>query len=381
MKTLADFDWPGKVALLRAELNVPVKDGKVADTARIDAVLPTIRDLLEHKAGIVLMSHFGRPPEGSSDPKWSLAPVRAKLAELLEREIAFSPSLDEASRPSGGELVLLENTRLNRGEKAGDPDLAARYAALGDVFVLEAFGSAHRKDASLVALAQAAGDRCAGPLLEREVAMLGKARSAPRLPQLIVAGGAKISDKLGALVNLAETAEHIAVGGGIANTFLAAQGKSIGKSLWEPEMKEKAQQLLDLHPDLFIVPGDVIVAAGPDAPAGIAKPANEVDADDMILDIGPAASKRFADEIARAGTVIWAGAMGVFESAPFAAGTEAVASAMASSEAYTVAGGGETLAAVRQFGAFGKLDYTTTGGSAFLEFMEGKELPAIAALQ
>ena len=381
MKGIDDFEWENTVAVLRADLNVPVRDGAITDTARIEAVIPTLRELLARRAGVALLSHFGRPPEGSDDPKWSLAPVAERLSELMETRADFCRSLDEAARPEPGQLLLLENTRLNPGEKAGDEKLARRYAALGDVFVLEAFGSAHRRDASLVATARVAADRCAGPLLEREVAMLARARQTDRRPQAVVAGGAKISDKLGALTALAAAADVVAVGGGIANTMLAAQGIDVGESLREPAMEEAAKKLLSEHGEKFILPTDVVVAAGLDGGQTRTCPVEQVAAGEMILDIGPKSAQRFADAIAAAGTVIWAGAMGVFEKSPFAAGTEAVARALAGTGAYTVAGGGETLAALRQFGCAERIDYVTTGGSAFLEFMEGRKLPAIEALQ
>ena len=379
MKGIGDFQWERKVAVVRADLNVPTRDGRITDTARIEAVIPTLRQLLAQQAGVALLSHFGRPPEGSDDRKWSLVPVGEKLSEKLGVAVDFCKSLEDARRPQAGQLLLLENTRLNPGEKAGDERLAARYAALGDVFVLEAFGSAHRRDASLVAIAAAASDRCAGLLVEREVSMLGRARQADRRPQAVIAGGAKISDKLGALSALAAAADTVAVGGGIANTMLAAQGVDVGRSLTEPAMAAEAGKLLS--GGKFMLPTDVVVAAAPDSADARTCPVGEVAGDEMILDIGPETAAAFAEAIGAAGTAIWAGAMGVFENRLFAAGTEAVARALAGSEAYTVAGGGETLAALRQFGCADRLDYVTTGGSAFLEFMEGKRLPAIEALQ
>ncbi|MCY4325463.1 MAG: phosphoglycerate kinase [Betaproteobacteria bacterium] len=381
MKRLADFDWKDKVALVRADLNVPVRDGRITDTARIEAIIPTLRELLAGGAGVVLLSHFGRPPEGSDDVKWSLAPVAKNLSELIGKEVAFCKSLDQAQRPASGQLLMIENTRLNPGEKSGDETLAKRYASLGDVFVLEAFGSAHRKDASLVATAKVAPARCAGLLVEKEVAMLGRARQADRRPQTVIVGGAKISDKLGALTALAADADRVLVGGGIANTLLVAQGVQIGKSLREPDMHEAAEKLLASCADKFMLPSDVKVAAGFDSAQIRSCPVDQVAGQEMILDIGDKTAASFAAAIAEAGTVIWAGAMGVFEKPQFAAGTEAVARALAESSAYTVAGGGETLAALRQFGCEDRIDYVTTGGSAFLEFMEGKQLPAIEALQ
>ena len=378
MRRLGEIELAAKVALVRCDFNVPIQAGEIADATRIEASLPTLRHVLAAGAGIVALSHLGRPEEGAGDPALSLEPVAARLAAELGLKVGFA-KLAEAKRPAAGEVLLLENTRFNPGEKANDPRLAGRYAALGDVFVMDAFASAHRAESSTSALAAQAAERCAGLLLAAELDALGKALDAPRRPLVVVIGGAKVSTKLRVIERLAELADKLIVGGGIANTFLLAQGKEVGASLVEEAMLASCQDNLARHPAKFVLPDDVVIAGSlADAAAVVASDA--VAGDQAIFDVGPQSIARMQEVIAAAGTVIWNGALGVFEQPGFAAGTKALAAALAASPAYSLAGGGETLGAINAFGAASGIDYLSTGGGAFLEFVEGRELPGVVAL-
>lgn len=379
MRNLGDVELRDRVALVRSDLNVPMADGAITDATRIDASLDTLRAVLEAGGGAVVMSHLGRPAEGAADESKSLAPVAAAMSERLGTEVRLA-SLDEASRPGPGGVLLLENTRFNAGEKANDPALAARYAALGDVFVMDAFASAHREEASTCALAAAAGERCAGLLLAREVEALGKAMEDPARPLLAVVGGAKVSTKLTVLDRVAALADRLVVGGGIANSFLLAKGMEIGKSLAEPSMADTCMRLLKDHGRKLVVPRDVVVAPSVDSQDTSIRACDQVRPGDCIGDVGPETVKAVLSEVEGAGTVIWNGALGVFENDALSGGTKALAAAVADSDAFTIAGGGETVAAAKLYGVAGDISWLSTGGGAFLEFVEGKELPGLAAL-
>lgn len=379
MRNLGDVELRDRVALVRSDLNVPMADGAITDATRIDASLDTLRAVLEAGGGAVVMSHLGRPAEGAADESKSLAPVAAAMSERLGTEVRLA-SLDEASRPGPGGVLLLENTRFNSGEKANDPALAARYAALGDVFVMDAFASAHREEASTCALAAAAGERCAGLLLAREVEALGKAMEDPARPLLAVVGGAKVSTKLTVLDRVAALADRLVVGGGIANSFLLAKGMEIGKSLAEPSMADTCRRLLKDHGRKLVVPRDVVVAPSVDSQDTSVRACDQVRPGDCIGDVGPETVKAVLSEVEGAGTVIWNGALGVFENDSLSGGTKALAAAVADSDAFTIAGGGETVAAAKLYGVAGDISWLSTGGGAFLEFVEGKELPGLAAL-
>ena len=381
MRVLADFDWAGRAALLRADLNVPLANGRIADDARIEASLTSIRTLLAAGAGVLVLSHFGRPREGAPEAAFSLAPVAGRLSELLALPVVFLPTLTHGRRPAAGEVMLLENTRFNTGEKENSAKLAQAYARLGDTFVMDAFASAHRAEASTVALASAASQGCcAGQLLAAELASLERALAAPARPLVAVIGGAKISTKLPLLDRLASLADTVITGGGIANTLLAASGTKVGRSLDEPSCHEDCRRLLARHADKFLLPNDVVVATNIAATSATTVAATSVADDAMILDVGTATCARLTAVIATAGTIIWNGALGMFENPVFAGGTRALAQAITASAAFSLAGGGETVACLRQFGLADKLGYLSTGGGAFLEFVEGRELPAVAAL-
>ena len=369
----------GKVALVRADLNVPLSDGRVSDDTRISASLPTFMKVLDDGGGLVVMSHLGRPVEGQFDQEKSLAPVAKILAERLGRQVSLE-RLENAARPALGNVTMLENTRFNVGEKANDSGLARQYSSLGDVFVMDAFASAHRKEASTAALASEAADRCAGFLLAKEIDALSKAMENPARPVLAVVGGAKVSTKLSVLDRLAEIADKVAVGGGIANTFMIAGGLEVGKSLAEPTMAGTCSKLLASHPGKFILPTDVVVVPSIDSSAASIKPCGEIGANDCVGDLGPATVESIVNEVAKAGTTIWNGALGVFENDALSSGTRMLADAIASSPGFSLAGGGETVAAANQYGVADRISWLCTGGGAFLEFIEGKDLPGVAAL-
>ena len=383
---MTDLDLAGKRVLIRQDLNVPIDEsGRITSEQRILASLPTLRLALEKGAAVMVMSHLGRPKEGVWSQADSLAPVAARLAELLGRPVPLVRDYLDGVSVAPGELVLLENCRMNVGEKADDEALAKKYATLCDVFVMDAFGTAHRAQASTHGVIRFAPVACGGPLLMAELDALGKALEHPARPLLAIVAGSKVSTKLALLGNLVGKVDQLIVGGGIANTFIAALGHGVGKSLVELDLLDTAKRIMaDAHArgaDIPL-PLDVVVAPAfaADAPATV-KAVDAVGADDMILDIGPATAARYAELIAQAGTVVWNGPVGVFEFDAFAAGTEAVARAIAASKAFSIAGGGDTLAAVDKFGIASEVSYISTGGGAFLEFLEGKTLPAVAALQ
>jgi len=381
---MTELDLAGRRVLMREDLNVPVEDGAVRSDARLRAALPSIQAALAAGASVLLCSHLGRPTEGASaaeEPAFSLAPVAARLEALLGQPVPLLPSLAaaEAQPPAPGSVALLENIRWEVGEKADDDALAARLAGLCDIFVMDAFGTAHRAQASTHGVMRHAAQVCAGPLLCAELDALGQALLTPARPLVAIVGGSKVSTKLTVLERLAEVADQVIVGGGIANAFIAAAGHSVGASLLEPELVSAAAELATKVS--IPVPEDVVVAKGfaADAPHRVCA-VDQVGDDEMILDIGPATAAAYGELIVQAGTVLWNGPVGVFEFPAFSAGTEALARAIAASSAFSIAGGGDTLAAIDQFAIADQLGYISTGGGAFLEFVEGKTLPAVAAL-
>ena len=380
MLQMADLDLEGKRVLIREDLNVPVKDGKVTSDARIRAALPTIRRALEQGARVLLMSHLGRPVEGEFTAEFSLQPVVDCLSQLLQREVRLISDWREGVSLAPGELALMENVRFNAGEKADAEELALAYAGLCDVFVMDAFGTAHRAQASTHGVARFAPVACAGPLLVAELEALERALAKPERPVLAIVGGSKVSTKLTVLETLADKVDQILVGGGIANTFLAACGLPVGKSLCETDLIPAARALMEKID--IPLPSDVVTGKEfSESAAAETKAAAEVTADDMIFDIGPDTRARFCEILAAARTIIWNGPVGVFEFDQFAAGTESLSRAIADSDAFSLAGGGDTLAAIDKYGIADKVSYISTGGGAFLEFIEGKELPAVAILK
>ncbi|GAB5453138.1 MAG: phosphoglycerate kinase [Halioglobus sp.] len=377
---MSDLDLAGKRVLIREDLNVPVKDGAVTSDARIRAALPTIRAAVEQGAKVILMSHLGRPTEGEYDPQFSMAPVADHLGELLGMRVSLVEDWRLGVELNDGEVALLENVRFNPGEKKDDEELARAYAGLCEIFVMDAFGTAHRAQASTHGVARFAPVACAGPLLEGELRALEKALSAPARPMVAIVGGSKVSTKLTVLETLSDKVDQLVVGGGIANTFLAASGKPVGKSLCEADLIDDAKALMEkTHIPL---PPDVVTGkAFAEDTAAELKAAEDVADDDMIFDIGPKAAEEIADIVAKAGTILWNGPVGVFEFEQFAAGTEVLARAIAGSDAFSLAGGGDTLAAIDKFAIADKVSYISTGGGAFLEYVEGKTLPAVAVLE
>ena len=384
MLRMQALDLSGKRTLIREDLNVPLKDGVVTSDARIRAALPTIQAALDANAAVMLMSHLGRPVEGEADASFSLQPVADHLATLLQCDVPLVSSWIDGVDVAPGSVVLLENVRFLAGEKADDEALARKMAALCDVFVMDAFGTAHRAHASTHGVARFAPVACAGPLLAAELDALAKALSEPRRPVVAIVGGSKVSTKLTVLEALAEKVDQLIVGGGIANTFIAAAGHVVGSSLQEAEMHDIAAGLAAKHNDRAEIPLpiDVVVAKrfAEDAQATV-KAVDDVANDEMILDIGPETAARFAALIAAAGTVIWNGPVGVFEFDQFGEGTRIIANAIAASDAFSVAGGGDTLAAIDKYAVRDGISYISTGGGAFLEFVEGKTLPAVAMLE
>jgi phosphoglycerate kinase len=380
-----ELDLTGKRVLIREDLNVPVSDGRVTSDARIRAALPTIRMALDKGAAVLLLSHLGRPVEGQYDSQLSLQPVAERLSELLGQPVRLERDWLDGVELEPGEVVLCENVRFNPGEKSNDSDLARTMAKLCDVFVMDAFGTAHRAQASTEGVIRQAELACAGPLLSRELDALGKALDNPTRPMLAVVGGSKVSTKLTVLETLLDKVDELIVGGGIANTFIAASGHDVGKSLYEPDLIHDAQRLIQkAHAGggSIPIPKDVIVARSFSEDAEpLVRNVDEVAPDEMILDIGPLTAIDYAEIIAGAGTIIWNGPVGVFEFRNFAAGTRAMAEAIERSAAYSIAGGGDTLAAIDQFGVRDAISYISTGGGAFLEFVEGKSLPAVVALE
>jgi len=385
IRSIHDYPLKDQRVLIREDLNVPVKDGKVVNDTRIMAALPTIKLAMAAGARVIVMSHLGRPEEGkpiSKQMEFSMAPVAAYLGNLLGAEVAIMApdfSAEDAGALAPGSCVLLENVRTNVGENSDADDLAQYYASLCDLFVMDAFGTAHRAQASTHGVAKYAPAACAGPLLKAELDALEKALSKPERPMLAVVGGAKVSSKLSVLEALAGKVDQLIVGGGIANTFLVAAGKPVGKSLVEADMIPVAQKLME-NTDIPL-PVDVMVATefSDTAPATL-KSVDDVAEDDMILDVGPETSKQFADIINGMKTILWNGPVGVFEFEAFAAGTESLARAIADNDGFSIAGGGETITAIDKYGISDAISYISTGGGAFLEFVEGKTLPAVAIL-
>lgn len=377
---MADLDLNQKRVLIREDLNVPVKDGKVSSDARIVASLPTIRLALEKGAAVLVCSHLGRPEEGVFSDENSLAPVAAYLSEALGRDVPLVRDYLNGVEVKPGEVVLLENVRFNAGEKKNTDALAQQYAALCDVFVMDAFGTAHRAQASTHGVAKFAKTACAGPLLATELEALGKALDKPAQPMTAIVAGSKVSTKLDVLNSLARVCDQLIVGGGIANTFLAAAGFAVGKSLYEPDLLDTAKAIAAKVS--VPLPVDVVVAKAfaADAEATV-KAVADVAEDDMILDIGPETAAQFAELLKSAKTILWNGPVGVFEFDQFANGTRVLAQAIADSEAFSIAGGGDTLAAIDKYDVAGQISYISTGGGAFLEFVEGKVLPAVEMLQ
>lgn len=382
-KKLTDQALAGKKVLIRVDMNVPVKDGKIGDDTRIRASLATIEHCLKAGAGVVLMTHLGRPTEGSITEEDKLAPVAARLGELLGRDVPVITDWTGFT-VKAGELVMLENIRTNVGEKKNQDALGQAYAALCDVFVNDAFGTAHRAEASTHAVAKFAPIACAGLLLSAELDALGKALAQPARPLVAIVAGSKVSTKLTILESLADKVDQLIVGGGIANTFLLAEGKQIGKSLAEADLLEQARAVIAkirARGGDVPLPTDVVVGQKFDAnePA-VVKPLSAVTESDMIFDIGPDSAAQLAEVVAKAGTIVWNGPVGVFEFDQFGKGTEALARAIAASPAFSIAGGGDTLAAVAKYGITEQVGYISTGGGAFLEFLEGKTLPAVDIL-
>jgi phosphoglycerate kinase len=381
---MTDLKLSGKRVLIREDLNVPVAGGVVTSDARIAAALPTVQAALAANAAVMLVSHLGRPKEGQPEPAFSLKPVADRLGELLGRSVPLITDWIDGVDVKPGDVVLLENVRFLAGEKGCDAALAKRMAALCDVFVMDAFGTAHRAQASTYGVAEHAPIACAGPLLVAELEALGKALTEPARPLVAVVGGSKVSTKLTVLDTLASLVDTMIVGGGIANTFIAAAGNEVGKSLYEADMVDTARKLAigGAGRAVIPVPDDVVVGKEFSADAKPAiKPVTEVADDELILDIGPQTARRFAAILAEAGTIIWNGPVGVFEFDAFAEGTRIVAEAIAASDAFSVAGGGDTLAAIDKFGVRDGISYISTGGGAFLEFVEGKKLPAVEILE
>lgn len=382
---MTDLDLAGKRVLIREDLNVPLKNGKVADDSRIRASLPTIQQAMRAGAKVMLMSHLGRPTEGKFEPAFSLAPVADRLSDLLDREVCLVQEWLEGVDLNKGQVVLCENVRFNRGEKEDDEALAKKMAALCDVYVMDAFGSAHRAQASTHGIAKYAPTACAGPLLAGELEALGKALDNPARPLVAIVGGSKVSTKLTVLESLSQAVDQLIVGGGIANTFIAAAGYKVGKSLYEADLLDTAKQLRTAAQEQggdIPLPVDVVCSKefSEDAEATL-KRIGEITEDDMIFDIGPETSKHFAEILKGAGTIVWNGPVGVFEFDQFGEGTKALALAIAESSAFSIAGGGDTLAAVAKYGVNDQVSYISTGGGAFLEFLEGKKLPAVAVLE
>ncbi len=382
---MVDLDLAGKRVLIREDLNVPVKNGKVTSDARIQASLPTIEFALNAGAAVMLMSHIGRPTEGEYNPEYSLQPVAEHLAALLNKPVRLEKDWLNGIEIDAGEIVLCENVRFNVGEGKNNDELGKKMAALCDIFVMDAFGTAHRAQASTHAIAKFAPISCAGPLLASELDALGRALETPEKPVIAIVGGSKVSTKLTVLESLSQKVDQLIVGGGIANTFIAAAGFSVGKSLVEMDLIDEAKRLIAQAKATgsdIPIPTDVVCAKefSETAEATIKNVADIAD-DDMILDIGPETAANYANILKSAKTIVWNGPVGVFEIEQFAHGTQTLAYAIAGSDAFSIAGGGDTLAAIDKYGINDQISYTSTGGGAFLEFLEGKELPAVTILQ
>ncbi len=385
-RRLTDLDLAGQRVFIRADLNVPQDhDGNITEDTRIRASIPGIKHALSGGAAVMVTSHLGRPTEGELHPEDTLAPVAKRLAEVLGQPVRLITHWVDGVEVKPGEVVMLENCRVNRGEKKNDDTLAKKMAALCDVYVNDAFGTAHRAEATTHGIAKFAKIACAGPLMAAELDALGKALSNPARPLLAIVAGSKVSTKLTILKSLAAKVDQLIVGGGIANTFMLASGQRIGKSLAEPNLVNEAQEIIDLmkaRGAQVPLPVDVVVANELAAMARANRvDANAVSADDLILDIGPKTAAQFAALIAQAGTIVWNGPVGVFEYDQFAGGTKVIAEAIATSKAFSIAGGGDTLAAIAKYGIAEKISYISTGGGAFLEFLEGRKLPAVEILE
>ncbi|ART63479.1 phosphoglycerate kinase [Kushneria marisflavi] len=381
VRKMSELNLAGQRVLIRQDLNVPIKDGKVTSDARIRASLPTIRTALEQNARIMLMSHLGRPTEGEPNDEESLAPVANHLGELLGMTVRLERDyLEQDPEVQEGEVVLLENVRFNKGEKKDDEALAKKYASLCDIYVMDAFGTAHRAQASTHGVARFAPDACAGPLLSSELDALEKALSSPKRPMVAIVGGSKVSSKLEVLNALSEKCDQLIVGGGIANTFIAAAGYNVGKSLYEADLVDQAKALMDRVN--VPLPIDVVVATEfSDKAEAVIRNVDDVRDDEMILDVGPQTAQTYAESLREAGTILWNGPVGVFEIDQFSAGTKAMAHAIADSDGFSIAGGGDTLAAIDKYSVTDDISYISTGGGAFLEYVEGKTLPAVSALR
>ncbi|HET9485561.1 MAG TPA: phosphoglycerate kinase [Xanthomonadales bacterium] len=382
---MTDVDLRDKRVLIREDLNVPVKDGKISSTQRLEAALPTIVAARDAGASVLILSHLGRPKEGTYDEAASLKPVADWLSQALGNQVPLVREYLDGIQAAPGQVVLLENCRMNVGEEADDEALAKRYAAMCDVFVMDAFGTAHRAQASTHGVAKFAPVACAGPLLAAELDALARALDQPKRPLLAIVAGSKVSTKLALLANLVSRVDQLIVGGGIANTFIAAAGHAVGKSLYEPDLLETAKRIVAdarARGAEIPLPADVVVAPAFDAAApATVKRIDSIAPGDMILDIGPETRADYAKRIAAAGTVVWNGPVGVFEFDAFGEGTRAVAEAIAASDAFSIAGGGDTLAAIEKYGVEEHIGYISTGGGAFLEFLEGRELPAVTILR
>jgi phosphoglycerate kinase len=379
-KRMADEDLRGKRVFIRADLNVPQDDaGSITDDTRIRASVPGIRLALDKGAAVMVTSHLGRPKEGELRPQDSLAPVAKRLGELLGRDVPLKRDWVAGVGVRPGEVVLLENCRVNQGEKKDDEALARKIAALCDVYVNDAFGTAHRAEATTHGAARFAKVACAGPLMAAELDALGKALAQPKRPLVAIVAGSKVSTKLTVLGALAKKVDQLIVGGGIANTFMLAAGLPVGKSLVERDLVDEAKRIM--RSTSVPLPVDVVVGGSLEDASGVTKPAKEVAADEMILDVGPRTAAAFAAALKEAGTIVWNGPVGVFERDAFAKGTESIARAIADSRGFSIAGGGDTVAAINKFGIAGRIGYISTAGGAFLEFLEGKTLPAVAVLE
>ena len=385
IQNMIDLDLSGKRVLIRQDLNVPVKNGQVTSDIRIQASIPTIQKALAAGAAVMVLSHLGRPIEGEYDNASSLKPVADRLSTLLGKPVRLEKDWLNGIDIMPGEVVLCENVRFNVGEEKNSDELGKKMAALCDVFVMDAFGTAHRAQASTHSVAKYAPVACAGPLLASELDALGKALKTPVKPLVAIVGGSKVSTKLTVLKSLSEKVDQLIVGGGIANTFIAAAGFPVGKSLYEADLIEEAQRLIAAAKKAgsdIPIPVDVVCAKEfSDTAIATIKKVQDVDADDLILDIGPVTAKQYAEIIKSAGTIVWNGPVGVFEIEQFSNGTQSMAKAIAESSAFSIAGGGDTLAAIDKYGINHQVSYTSTGGGAFLEFLEGKELPAVAILK
>ncbi|MDN7129990.1 phosphoglycerate kinase [Pseudidiomarina sp. 1APR75-15] len=383
--TMDDLDLDGLRVLIREDLNVPVKDGKVSSDARIKAALPTLKQALAGGAKVMVMSHLARPEEGEYNPEFSLQPVVDYLKDALEAPVRLAKDYLDGVDVAAGEVVVFENVRFNPGEKNNDDALAQKLAALCDVFVMDAFGTAHRAQASTHGVAKYADVACAGPLLAAELDALGKALAEPARPLVAIVGGSKVSTKLTVLESLSGVVDQLIVGGGIANTFIAAAGHNVGKSLYEADLTDEAQRLVDAAQAKggdIPLPTDVVTGKEFSAEAQAeTKAVDAISDDDMVFDIGPDTAEAFAKILQNAGTIVWNGPVGVFEFDQFGAGTQRLADAIAASSAFSIAGGGDTLAAIDKYGIADKISYISTGGGAFLEFLEGKKLPAVAILE